>query len=134
MTVVHKYFVEVEREEGQWTARVTNLPEVNTFAGNLLKLDRAVREAIALVNNLPVGAEKKLELEYDFSRVGELAELANQIHRDRKRIQDASQEVTNRTNAVVKELVAQGWSVRDVAGIVGTSAARVSQITHMQVQ
>jgi hypothetical protein len=45
---------------------VPDVPGAHTWAKNLPGLDRAVREVIALVEDLPDGAEPNLHLTYDY--------------------------------------------------------------------
>ena len=56
------YRVVVTREGDAWLADVPDVPGAHTWARNLLGLDGAVREVIALVEDLPDGAEPNLRL------------------------------------------------------------------------
>ncbi|ACR18808.1 hypothetical protein I6J22_06570 [Corynebacterium kroppenstedtii] len=56
------YTADITREGKNWLATVTNLDGVSTWAPNFRQLDFYVREAIALAEGLPDGAEDKLEI------------------------------------------------------------------------
>jgi predicted RNase H-like HicB family nuclease len=57
------YPVVVTREGDAWLADVPDLPGAHTWAKNLPGLDRSVREVIALVEDLPEGAETRLSFD-----------------------------------------------------------------------
>ncbi|MBX9472736.1 hypothetical protein [Microcella sp.] len=61
------YIVDVEREGDHLLATVRDLPGAHTFADDFPGLDRAVREVIALVLDLPNGAQTKLDIAYAFA-------------------------------------------------------------------
>jgi len=69
------YRTVVTREGHLWLADVPALAGAHTYAGNLLALDEAVREVIALVEDLPDGAESTLELDWDFTALDKPAVL-----------------------------------------------------------
>ncbi|BCJ65119.1 type II toxin-antitoxin system HicB family antitoxin [Polymorphospora rubra] len=60
------YRVIVTREDDAWLADVPDLPGTQTFARNLPSLDANVREAIALTEDLPEGAEVDLAISYEY--------------------------------------------------------------------
>ena len=60
------YHVVVTREDHNWLATVPDLRGAHTDACGLSTLDGYVREVIALVGDLPEGAEDQLDLEYEF--------------------------------------------------------------------
>jgi predicted RNase H-like HicB family nuclease len=49
-----------------WLADVPQLEDAQTFAATREELDRHVREVIALVLDLPIGAEAGLALRYEW--------------------------------------------------------------------
>jgi predicted RNase H-like HicB family nuclease len=69
-----RYRVVVTREDDAWLARVTELPGASTFARDLAFLDGYVREVIALMLDLPDGAEAGLNVAYEYDLEG--ADLA----------------------------------------------------------
>lgn len=124
------YRVEVTREGSSWLARVPTMRAAQTHARNLRSLDHAVREVIALLEDLPPGAESGLELEWDFSELGPLANHAYALHHERAQLQAAVEDLARRTRHTVDTMVKEGWSTRDIAVLVGTSPGRVSQLAH----
>lgn len=122
------YTVHVAREGDQWTAQVDQLPAAHTWAGNLTRLDHDVREAIALVEDLPDGAEHGLDLDWDFSAVGTDAAQAAQIAQERRRALSAAADATARAHQTVQHLADAGWSQRDISGLLGLTPGRVSQV------
>lgn len=60
------YKVSVTREDDAWVADVPDLQGVRTWARDLPTLDRSVREAVALAEDLPDGAEAGLRLDYRY--------------------------------------------------------------------
>ena len=123
------YRVEVTREGKSWLADVPGLPGAHTYAGNLVALDNYIREVIGLVEDLPEGAEADLSIEWDFSAVdnplvSEAAELATQ----RRAVEDDRARIAARSRELAQAMVADDWSVRDIAGALGVSPGRVSQL------
>lgn len=126
--MTQQYRVVVTREGSSWLARVPGMRAAQTFARNLPSLERSIREVIALLEDLPDGAESELVLEWDFSALGELAQEAYSLHRERDRVHASLAGLAQRTKHTVNELVREGWSTRDIALLVGTSPGRVSQL------
>lgn len=60
------YAVDVARERGEWLATVLTLEGVSTWASTVSDLDRNVREAIALAEYLPDGAEDALTISWGY--------------------------------------------------------------------
>ena len=56
------YVVEFGNEGGAWTANVRGLADARTWSQTREGLEHAVRELIALVEDLPPGAEHMIEL------------------------------------------------------------------------
>ena len=123
------YTVKVSREGTNWLSQTEELPAAHTFAGNLIQLDSATREVIALVEDLPENAEKSLKIKWDYSAVGPEFVRARELADARDELRAASDDVAQRTKIIVDGLIESGWSVRDVAGVVGLTPGRVSQLT-----
>lgn len=75
------YRVVVNREDGRWLADVPDVPGTHTWAKNLVGLDASVREAIALAEDLPEGAEPELELSYEYHTVRNKVTMAGRLPR-----------------------------------------------------
>lgn len=123
------YRVVVTRERDAWLADAPDVAGAHTWARDLKKLDGYVREAIALALDLPEGAEADLALDWEYRTGDEVVDRTTEELRDaRQRLTAFSAEVAERTRTVVADLTERGWSVRDIAGLLGISAQRVSQL------
>lgn len=121
------YRATVTREDEYWLGEVPELPGAHAYARTLYRLRREITDAIILSADLADDAQVDVEfvLAGDDERLREAFALA-------KRRQDLAREeasVAARMAAVAAEAVAAGWSVRDVAGALGITAGRVSQLT-----
>lgn len=125
------YRVVVTREGGAWLAEVPELEGAHTWARNLPTLDEAVREVIVLAADLPDEAMPDLDLVYEY-RTGDsvIDKITTELRRERRRLHEAEREVAERTESTARELVKNGYSVRDAAVLTGVSYQRVSQLTH----
>ena len=124
------YRVVVTHENGAWLADVPDLAGAHTYARNIPSLQRAVRELIALVEDMPDGAEDDLHVDYDY-RIGipEVEAETRQLRADRERIRREDDELARRTDAAAKALVERyKFSVRDAAALTGVSKQRISQL------
>jgi len=123
------YRVVVTREGGHWLADVPGLAGAHTYAGNLLALDDAVREVVALVQDLPDGAEPELDLDWDFSALDDPAiPEAVGLAQRRRALEVERRTLAAQTRELAGTFLDRGWSVRDVAGVLGVSPGRVSQL------
>lgn len=122
--------VVVTREDGMWLADVPGLEGAHTYARSLPSLDQAVREVIVLAADLPDEAMPRLVLDYRYETGDpELDATALEVRRLRRQADELAAEVAARTGQAAVELVARGFSVRDVASLLGISPQRVSQLT-----
>lgn len=124
------YRVVITHENGAWLADVPDLAGAHTFARNIPSLQKAVRELIALVEDLPGGAEDGLDVEYEY-RIGipEVEAETRQLRADRERIRREENDLARRTDAAAKTLVERyKFSVRDAAALTGVSKQRISQL------
>jgi hypothetical protein len=122
--------VRVTREDGSWLAEVQGLAEGSaTWARNLPTLDRSVREVIVLGADLPDEAMDTLDIAYEY-RTGDpaLDAAAADLRARRTDLAEAAAALTQDTAAHARALVEAGWSVRDVAALLGISPQRVSQM------
>jgi predicted RNase H-like HicB family nuclease len=125
-----RYQVQVAHEGGTWLGDVPSLAGAHTFAGSLASLDHAMREVIALVEDLPEGAEPSLDLAWDFSGVSAEACDAAELARRRREHRQAGEEIARVTERTAAHLAEIGWSVRDIGFVLGISPGRVSQLLH----
>ena len=84
------YCVIVTREEGWWLAAVKGVDGAVTEARTLSALDRHAREVIALMEDLPAGAEPGLHVTWEF-RTGDadVDALAPALRTERRRLAEA---------------------------------------------
>lgn len=122
------YRVIVTREGDAWLADVPGVEGTHTYAKNLPGLDRNVREAIALAEDLPDGAEAGLALEYEYETGDEVLDrITAEVRAERERIAIAERELADRTAKLAVELT-QHMSVRDAAALLRVSPQRISQM------
>jgi predicted RNase H-like HicB family nuclease len=119
----------VTREGNAWLADVPDVPGAHTWARDLVKLDKNVREVIALMLDLPDGAESGLDIEWDY-RTGsaDLDDLSATLRSRRAEAERVARELADRTSRAVAEFVKEGFSLRDIAGLTGLSYQRVGQL------
>ncbi len=123
------YRVVVTREGESWLADVPQVAGTHTWAKNLPSLDRSIREAIALAEDLPDGAEGGLALDYRYSTGhADWDAQAAELRAERERVSRAGRQLAERTADLAARLVGGGLSVRDVAALLGVSPQRVSQV------
>lgn len=58
------YTVSVSKERNNWLASVLTLDGVSTWAESFEELEIFVREAIALAEDMPAGAEDSIDIEW----------------------------------------------------------------------
>lgn len=85
------YTVTVSHDGDYWLADVPSLQGAHTQARNLPRLEDAVREVIALVEDLPEGAEQSLQLEFAYEGLEEEASSAARVGRRRADLDRVSQ-------------------------------------------
>lgn len=121
-----KFVVRVEREGQSWLAEVPTVPGAATFAGNLVALALAVREVLSLL--LDIEDDSVFDFEYEFSNVGEEMLAAVELGKRREELEREQKEILTASARFIQELSQEGYSVRDLSGILHMSPGRVSQI------
>ncbi|MDP4013142.1 MAG: hypothetical protein Q8P38_00745 [Candidatus Nanopelagicales bacterium] len=121
------YHVVAVREGDAWSATVADADGAITWGKGLRHLEKYVREAIALAEDIE--DEDSFELDWTFVTGdpdidGESARLRAR-RRDAKQYADA---VAAETASFVGVLRARNFSIRDAARIAGVSTARAGQI------
>lgn len=127
MVAVSTYTVEVTREDDEWLGEVPGLPGGRTSARTLAVLRREIVDAIILADDLPDDADVEVVLVAADGVPADVAE-ALALSVERHRVERERSEVTARTEVLARRLVGEGWSVRDVAGALGVTSGRVSQL------
>jgi predicted RNase H-like HicB family nuclease len=125
-----RYRVVVSHDDTYWVADVPELPGAHTQARNLVRLDDAIREVIALVEDLPEGAESDLDLEYEYEGLDDVASAAAVVGRIRSELDRTQARLSDLTTDLVRLLVDRDWSVRDIAPLLHISPGRVSQLSN----
>ncbi|AWR21947.1 hypothetical protein [Aurantimicrobium photophilum] len=121
-----KFVVRVAREGQSWLAEVPTVPGAATFAGNLVALELAVREVLSLL--LDIEDESIFTFEFEFSNVGEEMLAAVELGKRREELEREQKEIMTASARFIQELSKEGYSVRDLSGILHMSPGRVSQI------
>lgn len=122
------YTVEVTREGSDWLASVTTLEGVNTWATTFAGLDHNVREAIALAEDLPEGAEDSLSLEWHLEDASDEVNDALRVAAQRRSLMTQQKANEKEVPIAVNVLAKQHWSTRDQAALFGMTHGRVSQL------
>lgn len=121
-----RFVVRITREGQSWLADVPTVPGSATFAGNLIALELAVREVLSLL--LDIEDESVFEFEFEFSNVGEEMLAAVELGKRREELEREQKEIMTASARFIQELSKEGYSVRDLSGILHMSPGRVSQI------
>jgi uncharacterized membrane protein YeiH len=123
-----RYDAEVTYEDGVWLADVVGLPGAHTFARSLHSLDANVREVIAMVEDLPRGAEGGITVDYSYRDVPEVVAEAARIGAERAALAEAQRIAHDETLAAASKLSRAGLSARDAAHLLRLSPGRISQL------
>lgn len=124
------YVVSVTREGRDWLATVTNLEGVSTWATTFSQLDRNVREAIALAEDLPEGAEGSLCITWEIPASSSEVEEALKVSAERRRLVQAQKDLEAQVAGAIAVFTKNNWSTRDQAALFGMTAGRISQIAN----
>lgn len=120
------YTVRVSREGSAWLASVDEMVGVQTYARNLVALDREVREALGVY--LDVENEIGFEFDYIYENIDEETARAVEIGQQRVAIEREQARLALEAAREIVILERKGFSVRDISGILRMSPGRVSQI------
>jgi predicted RNase H-like HicB family nuclease len=118
------FTVACQRAGDWWAVSVPDVPGVFSQAKRLDQVREMAREAIALMLDIqPDSFDLDLRLE-----APELGVRVKEVKALRDEASRLSQEASDATGHLVRDLVSQGLSVRDVGVLLGLSPQRVSQI------
>jgi predicted RNase H-like HicB family nuclease len=125
-----KYHVIVTKEDDAWLADAPELEGVHTWARSLPTLHQAIREAIALAEDLPDGAEDGLDIRFEYRTGDELLEAAARLSDERHELVCRMTRVERETADMARQMTTgrHALSVRDAATILRISPQRVSQL------
>lgn len=124
-----RYRVVVTREEDAWLADIPQSDGAHTYSRDLTKLDLYVREVVVLMEDLPSEAMPGLDLEWVYETGDPDVDTgAPALRAEREVVNATVADLAERTRVAAVTLAAKGYSVRDIAGLLGISPQRVSQI------
>ena len=121
------YTVRVAREDNAWLASVDEIVGVQTYARNLVALEREVREALGVFLN--VEDETSFGLDYIYENIDAETARAVEIGQQRVAIEREQARLAAESAREIIILEKKGFSVRDISGILRMSPGRVSQIS-----
>lgn len=122
------YRVVVTREDTDWIAEAPEVPGAQTWARNLVVLQRGIREAIAAVLDIPESEVDSIDVRLEFDPDSELMRRATVVRALREQVAQLESAVAEQSGPLAAELASEGYSVRDVSVLLGISPGRVSQL------
>lgn len=127
-----EYIVEVTREGNAWLASVENLPGAHTYARNLAALHREVDDVIRLMADLPDDAQVVKRM--TFKNVTPKQQQAAELREVREGLATRERQLLVATVLTAKQLADEGNSFRDIAGLLGLTNGRISQLAEKVVE
>lgn len=122
------YDVTVSREVDNWLAQCVQEPTAHTWAPTLAAVRAEIVDAIILAADLPEGAVIDVRLLPD-DGLPEYIVRALKVGNDRMALRSAEAALRSATEESVHAMLAQGHSVRDVAGAVALTPGRIAQLS-----
>jgi predicted RNase H-like HicB family nuclease len=119
------------KEGKDWTVAAPDVHPAHSWGPNLKSATEHIKEAIALVLDLPAGAERHLVLDAEYRIAGEDAEEPSVFRRARdarRKLKDAQQEADETLRDAVEEGRKHSLSLRDIATMTDVSYQRVAQV------
>jgi predicted RNase H-like HicB family nuclease len=122
------YEVSLTRDEGgAWLARVPSVPGCHTHGRSIEQAMNRIREALSLW----VDDAATAHLQPDVRLPEPARSNVRRLWAARERAESAEADARDLLVETVRELTrGEGWSVRDVAGVVGLSPQRIHQVSH----
>ncbi len=121
------YRVVATREGDDWLADVPDAPPAHTFARNLESLDRYVREAVVLAEDLPDESMGSLQLAWEFHTGDEALDMElARLRAERDEVAQSQARLEDDTARLAGKL--SGFSVRDAGALLGVSRSRAQQL------
>jgi predicted RNase H-like HicB family nuclease len=119
------------KEGSDWTVVAPDVHPAHSWGPNLKSATEHIKEAIALVLDLPEGAERHIVLDADYQLAGENVAEPSVFRRARdarRKLKDAQQEADEALRDAVQEGRKHSLSMRDIATMTDVSYQRVAQI------
>jgi hypothetical protein len=117
--------VDVERVGEWWNLRFADVDFVYAQTRGLDQVEAAARRALSLKLEVP---QDSFELDIRLQLPAELSEARDAVRESREAAEAAQQAASDRTRELVRTLVRQRFTVRDIGEIIGLSPQRVSQL------
>lgn len=124
---MNSYDVIVTREGDLWLGECVQEPSAHTWAPSLEMLRREVIDAVILAADLPDDAEVRVRLVAG-EGVPEQVKRGIELSDRREALRAAEVQLQAETAALIRELSREGYKSRDIAGAVGLTSGRVSQL------
>jgi predicted RNase H-like HicB family nuclease len=125
------YRIDIEMgDNGWWTVDIPSVPGAHSEGQTLARARHNAREVIALMLNLPEGAEESIELEEHLSLpegVRAVVESACSARREAEKAAEVAQQATQDALAALEKCLPD-LGLRDRADLVGLSYQRVAQL------
>jgi predicted RNase H-like HicB family nuclease len=120
---VKTYIALCQRSGSWWSISVPEIKGLHSQARRLDQVEDMARDAIALMLDVPAES-------FAVEVRPELPPVAARAVEARRAAKDAAQEAEEGTTQAVRELLGDGFTVRDIGAMLGLSPQRISQITH----
>lgn len=121
------YEVKLTRDEGgAWLARVPSVPGCHTYGRSIEQAMNRIREALSLWVNDAATAQLQPDIRLSEPARSNVRRLSSARERAEKADAQARELLVETVRELTRE---QGWSVRDVAGVVGLSPQRIHQVS-----
>jgi predicted RNase H-like HicB family nuclease len=120
---VKTYITSCRRSGSWWSISVPEIKGLHSQARRLDQVEDIARDAIALMLDVPAES-------FAVEVRPELPRAAARAVEARRAAKDAAKEAEEGTTQAVRELLGDGFTVRDIGAMLGLSPQRISQITH----
>ena len=120
------------KEGNNWTVVASDVHPAHSWGPNLNSAAAHIKEAIALVLDLPEGSEGLIELDADYRIDGMESDEVSVFRRAknaRQNLRDAQEQADETLKEAIDYGREHGLSARDLATMTGVSHQRVAQIS-----
>jgi predicted RNase H-like HicB family nuclease len=117
------YIASCQRSASWWSISVPEIKGLHSQARRLDQVEDMARDGIALMLDVPAES-------FAVEVRPELPPAAARAVEARRAAKDAAKEAEEGTTQAVRELLGDGFTVRDIGAMLGLSPQRISQITH----